>query len=239
MTQLMVYPLLERDPHERARAPVIASPLVTPTLTILYPPRRNRPGVVAHVALTGSATIGREGDIMIDDGFLNPRHAELVFAPDGLRIRDLDTTNGTFVNGHRVRDEVLRVGDVVMVGQERLWFRHTLAGTAWPARAAPLLAAIRDDPADDATRLVLADLLTELGDPRGEFIARQLSKVAAEPVGPQPLASAGRFIVPVHHWTVHRGLVDAIYVDDLSEAEPLRDDHPLAELRLARPLAEQ
>ena len=230
-----IYPTLERDPRVRAIASVIAPPLVTTTLAILYPRRRREPIRVERVELPGGrATIGREGDIAIDDAFLGELHAELIPHHDGLRIRDLETTNGTFVNDRRIRDEVLRVGDVVMVGQQRLWFRHALAATPWPAQTAALLEEIRGSPSDDAPRLVLADLLTELGDPRGEFIARQLAGADAVP----PLASAGPFATPVHDWTFHRGFVDAIYVDDLDEAASLRAAHPFADLRLARPLAD-
>lgn len=43
-----------------------------------------------------------------------------------------------------------------------------------------LLAAIHADPTDDAARLVYADLLTEHGHPRGEFIALQLANTNPE-----------------------------------------------------------
>ncbi len=43
-------------------------------------------------------------------------------------------------------------------------------------RAEALLADIYANPGDDAPRLVYADLLTEAGDPRGEFIALQLAR---------------------------------------------------------------
>jgi uncharacterized protein (TIGR02996 family) len=44
------------------------------------------------------------------------------------------------------------------------------------ADPAELLARVYADPADDAVRAVLADLLTERGDPRGEFISLQLAR---------------------------------------------------------------
>src|SRR5690606_3107679 len=119
------------------------APLVTTTLTIQHRLLRNQPSRIERVAFTGAGTIGREGDIPIDDAFLGARHAELVPATDGLHIRDLNTTNGTFVNTRRVRDEVLRAGDILHLGQERLWFSHTLAsGPRFPERAVPLLLAI-------------------------------------------------------------------------------------------------
>ena len=233
MTSLRTFPPIERDASLRAIAPVIAPPLVTTTLGIVYPRRHGQRLRIDRVGLpSGRVTIGRDGDIAIEDGFLTEKHLELTPHRDGLRIRDLRTTNGTFVNERSIRKEVLRVGDIVAVGVERLWFRHTLAGTPWPAQAAGLLDEIRAAPADDAPRLVLADLLSELGDPRGEFIARQIAGAHAV----LPLACAGPFVTPVHEWTFHRGFIDAIYVDDLQEAAPHRAAHPFAELRLARPL---
>lgn len=241
MTSFIAHPSIERDPRDRAVAPVIAAPLVTPTLTVQHRIERNRPSRIEHVAFAGSATIGRAGDIQIDDAFLGERHATLTLARDGLRIRDLDTTNGTYVNERPVRDELLRVGDILHLGQERLWFSHTLAtGPRFPERAIPLLRAILADPDDDAPRLVLADLLGDLGDPRGEFIACQLSGATARAddlLAAHAVAWAGPFAHPVHSWTYRRGFIDAIYVDDLAAAAPLLEDHPLAQLRLVRALS--
>lgn len=48
------------------------------------------------------------------------------------------------------------------------------------ADPAQLFAKVYADPTDDAIRAVLADLLTERGDPRGEFIALQLARHATK-----------------------------------------------------------
>lgn len=241
MTQFIAHSQLSREPRERAVAPVIAPPLVTSTFTVLLPLRRNQPPRVEKFAMRDALRIGRENGVVIDDAFLGASHADLTLTREGLRIRDLDTTNGTYLNDRRVRDDIVRVGDVVGVGASRLWFCHTSAGTPWPARAAPLLDAIRAAPDDDAPRLVLADLLGELGDPRGEFIACQISGAHAradELLAAHAPAWAGPFTVPVHHWTFSRGFIDTLYVDALDEADRLRAAHPLAEIRLCRPLLE-
>src|ERR687892_12327 len=73
--------------------------------------------------------IGRDPacDIAIDDEELSPRHAELRALRDGrLELRDLDSSNGTFVGGLRIESpatleggERLRVGgSVIMVSRE-------------------------------------------------------------------------------------------------------------------------
>ena len=44
-------------------------------------------------------------------------HAEIVIGPDLILLRDLDSTNGTYVNGCRVLSEIaLAVGDLVQFG---------------------------------------------------------------------------------------------------------------------------
>jgi hypothetical protein len=69
-------------------------------------------------------TIGRhdENSIAIDDGFISGSHAELVFDQGVWWLQDLGSTNGTFVNDHKVRSRVpVSNGDIVQFG--RVQFR--------------------------------------------------------------------------------------------------------------------
>jgi len=69
-----------------------------------------------------TATIGRLPDntIIIDSPAVSGHHA-CVFCTDGQYIvEDLQSTNGTFVNGLRVSRQVLQHGDVVKVGDHEL-----------------------------------------------------------------------------------------------------------------------
>jgi pSer/pThr/pTyr-binding forkhead associated (FHA) protein len=69
-------------------------------------------------------TIGRAGDnavVLARDDFASARHARVEAQRDGLWVIDLDSTNGTFVNGDRVDGRRrLRDGDVVKVGDTEL-----------------------------------------------------------------------------------------------------------------------
>lgn len=64
------------------------------------------------------ATVGRSStnDIVLDDGLVSRVHAILVSTSAGVEIRDINSRNGTFVNGSRVGRALLRNGDIVTIG---------------------------------------------------------------------------------------------------------------------------
>jgi pSer/pThr/pTyr-binding forkhead associated (FHA) protein len=56
----------------------------------------------------------RQCDLVIDSPLISREHARLLFTPEGMRLQDLGSTNGTFVNGQRiVGDALLHPGDRV------------------------------------------------------------------------------------------------------------------------------
>jgi hypothetical protein len=80
--------------------------------------------------LMGAITIlGRDdsADIILDDPGISRRHSELRVTTDGphfvTTIRDLGSTNGTFLNGERITSEHLEDGDRVTVGRTSITFR--------------------------------------------------------------------------------------------------------------------
>jgi pSer/pThr/pTyr-binding forkhead associated (FHA) protein len=71
----------------------------------------------------GIRTIGRAvgADFIIDAALVSRVHCRLTALPDGgLEIRDLESTNGTFVNGQRIEAARLASGDRVQVGRVEL-----------------------------------------------------------------------------------------------------------------------
>lgn len=50
------------------------------------------------------------------------RHAEIVNVGGGYRIRDLGSSNGTFVNGDPVDERLLKTGDRIQIGGEFITF---------------------------------------------------------------------------------------------------------------------
>lgn len=77
--------------------------------------------------LSDSLTIGREPDNDIsvpDDTFISGHHARLEVRPSGSWLVDLESTNGTYVNGQRIDgDRSVRRGDRVQVGSTVLEVR--------------------------------------------------------------------------------------------------------------------
>ncbi|HWQ13435.1 MAG TPA: winged helix-turn-helix domain-containing protein [Roseiflexaceae bacterium] len=66
-------------------------------------------------------TIGRDGanDIIIDHPLASRRHARLERDENGFVVRDLDSTNGTYVNGDRIE------GARTLHNQDRIWVADT------------------------------------------------------------------------------------------------------------------
>ena len=58
---------------------------------------------------------------MTDDG-VSRAHAEIFIMGGTGYVRDLNSTNGTFLNGEQIREEELRPGDEVQVGETILVF---------------------------------------------------------------------------------------------------------------------
>jgi len=65
-----------------------------------------------------STVLGRDktSDLMIDNSDVSRRHCLLDIQARGLFILDLDSTNGTFVNGILVRDGYVNPGDRIELG---------------------------------------------------------------------------------------------------------------------------
>jgi pSer/pThr/pTyr-binding forkhead associated (FHA) protein len=74
--------------------------------------RKERVAGASDIVVQGEMSIGREGcDIALVGDGASRKHARLSAAADGLRVEDLGSANGTFVNGERVEAAPLKAGD--------------------------------------------------------------------------------------------------------------------------------
>jgi transcriptional regulator with GAF, ATPase, and Fis domain len=69
-------------------------------------------------------TVGasEENDLQIDDETVSRHHCRIFLEGDNFMIRDLDSTNGTFVNRVRIREAFLKPDCSVLVGKSELRF---------------------------------------------------------------------------------------------------------------------
>ena len=68
-------------------------------------------------------TVGRStgADFILDAALVSRVHCQFLAMGDGgLEVRDLESTNGTYVNGNRVERALLSSGDKVQVGRVEL-----------------------------------------------------------------------------------------------------------------------
>jgi len=70
-------------------------------------------------------TIGRaeDADIIIDDPFISSKHALITKRGSKLVIQDLNSTNGSFLNGKKIKRPMkLRENDEILLGTKKLTF---------------------------------------------------------------------------------------------------------------------
>ena len=71
---------------------------------------------------------GADADVRLSDTGVSRRHAELRLEGEQVTVVDLQSTNGTVVNGRKVSSAVLHDGDVLELGGSRLVFREPQDG---------------------------------------------------------------------------------------------------------------
>jgi pSer/pThr/pTyr-binding forkhead associated (FHA) protein len=78
-----------------------------------------------HVLKPGITVLGRspKADIQVPYSEVSRKHAELVWEADGFVILDLDSENGVFVNGEKVKKRPLKDGDGIQIGPQKFVFR--------------------------------------------------------------------------------------------------------------------
>jgi predicted component of type VI protein secretion system len=109
-----------------AAAPKPAAPTASVTPAPAAPARFatvSVSGIDHDVVLQGDrVVVGRLGscDICLTDRNVSRQHAAFVSGPAGWSIADLDSTNGTLLNGAPVARKTLRDGDIVTVGVTEL-----------------------------------------------------------------------------------------------------------------------
>ena len=141
-----------------------------PTLPVLVLVAGQQAGTELPVG--GQVVVGRDpgvADVVLDgDTEISRRHASFAAAGAGLTVQDLGSTNGTFVNGQRLAQDAVTLGngDRVELGETVIEIRLAGEAVAEPApmpAATPTPAATPGAPAND---IVVEGLVKEFGDHR-------------------------------------------------------------------------
>jgi pSer/pThr/pTyr-binding forkhead associated (FHA) protein len=69
-----------------------------------------------------------DSEIFLDDVTVSRRHAEFRRGPEGFRVADVGSLNGTYVNRDRIDEVALQGGDEVQIGKYRLVYFASHAG---------------------------------------------------------------------------------------------------------------
>lgn len=119
---LVVLLFLRRRSAGRNRPrPATRSRLQGPSVPYLV----NTDGDMSSHRVTGDRfKIGRLGnnDLVLGDPSVSRHHAELIQVGDGYRVADLESMNGVYVNGRRIRERRLADGDELEIGDVRMSF---------------------------------------------------------------------------------------------------------------------
>ena len=72
----------------------------------------------------GVIRLGRNptNDFLFDDATISSRHCEVVVLDGTVRVRDLGSTNGTFVDGQRIEEAMLQSGQMLHLGLVEISF---------------------------------------------------------------------------------------------------------------------
>lgn len=72
----------------------------------------------------GINRLGRaeDNDFVIPSASMSSHHCEVILTVDHARVRDLASTNGTFIDGRLVKEASLVSGQILQLGEERLLF---------------------------------------------------------------------------------------------------------------------
>jgi len=104
------------------------------SLTVIFAGQEQK----SHELDRPSMVVGREAgcDIHIDNLGISRKHCAFINRGEAFLVQDLNSSNGTYVNGQKITERFLNDGDEVIIGKYTLKFRNTAQNAAVPTVAA-------------------------------------------------------------------------------------------------------
>lgn len=133
------------------------------------------PGQVVHVGRTDRADMVFPGDQQ-----MSSRHFAVEFQSGICRLRDLNSTNGTLVNGNRVTETVLADGDKIQAARTVFALRIEGGGQEAPSGAVTPAACFRDAMEDEDPAVRREALLAAVWT-RQPWVLEHCRRAAAQP----------------------------------------------------------
>lgn len=118
------------DGNDRNRVPKGMGTTVRTNVTAGFQTIDANGGVAFHEIVTNRFTIGRSPscNLTINDTKISRKHTGIVQTSAGFYIEDLDSSNGTIVNGKKVEGRMqLETNDEIRIGQQCLVFKYSLS----------------------------------------------------------------------------------------------------------------
>jgi pSer/pThr/pTyr-binding forkhead associated (FHA) protein len=114
-------------------------------LVVLSPEQKGR----SYELKVDKTTIGRVEDntFQITESSVSSHHCEVLLRGSDVVIKDLNSTNGSFINGEKISEGVLKPGQTLRLGQVELRLETGDSTTAPPAPAAPAIPVPASGPA--------------------------------------------------------------------------------------------
>ncbi len=97
-------------------------------------PKGNVHGIRGNVFSKGRVLIGRVDscDLIVPSGVVSAVHAILELTPKGAKVYDMNSKNGTFINGEKIVSGHLNIGDEISFGNITFSFKEYVNSTDLP-----------------------------------------------------------------------------------------------------------
>lgn len=111
---------------------------------------------------------GQDNDIVIDNHSVSSSHASIYTEKHDSFIHDEGSTNGTYVNGEKVKNHALEDSDIINIGAVQFRFSYSEEKISSPEFSAELLV---KNGRQEGKKIIIRSELTTLGDPASQVAA--------------------------------------------------------------------